>query len=82
MIQEKLWGEKVFPETKLEQFLWIWLKSKKMHKPNDLLGFPGVMLTAGGSECAKHIRVARKGLNYDLAELHSGVGIKGDSEKY
>lgn len=52
-----------------------------MHKPNGFLGFPGVRDTAGGSECAKHIRAARKGQNSDLAELHSGMGTKGDTDQ-
>lgn len=52
-----------------------------MHKPNDILGFPGVMFTAGGSECAKYIMTTRKGQNYDLTELHSRIRAKGESKQ-
>lgn len=39
------------------------------------------MLTAGGSECAKHIMTARKGQNYDLTELHSGMRPNGETKQ-
>lgn len=42
---------------------------------------PGVTLTAGGSECAKRIMTTRKGQNYDLTELHSGMRAKGETKQ-
>lgn len=57
----------------MEQLLWVWLKIKKMHNPNGILGFPEVMLPGGGSKYAKHIKTTNRGQNYDLMELCSGM---------
>lgn len=34
------------------------------------------MLPGGGSEYAKHIKTPKRGQNYDLMELHSGMRDK------
>ena len=44
-----------------------------MHKPNGILGFSAVMLPGGGSEYAKHIKTTKRGQNYDVMELCSGM---------
>lgn len=62
----------------MEQLLQVWLKSKKMHNPNGILGFPEVMLPGGGSKYAKHIKTTNRGQKNDLMELHSGMRGKVD----